>query len=82
MERFSWTEKVSNLEILARVKETLQILKHLEKSGGRILGHILMYVYSLLITLLKLLYKFITNIIEGQKEGRKRGNQERSIWIK
>jgi len=41
MERISWTDKVSNVEVLRRVEEDGQMLKMIQIRKNRWVGHIL-----------------------------------------
>lgn len=41
MKKISWTEKITNKEVLERVSESKSIRKSIQKRGNKLIGHIL-----------------------------------------
>ncbi|XP_048006632.1 uncharacterized protein LOC125241959 [Leguminivora glycinivorella] len=69
MEKISWTEKVTNEEVLNRVKEKRCILRTVECRRGNMLGHLLRHD------------EFIKIIIEGKVEGRRKRGKPRRAYM-
>ncbi|PZC74919.1 hypothetical protein B5X24_HaOG207024 [Helicoverpa armigera] len=70
MERISWTERVTNEEVLNRVGTKRQLLQNIEYRRGKMIGHLICHD------------DFIKNIVEGKVEGKRGRGRPRYSYIK
>ena len=69
MERISWTEMVTNEEVLQRINEKRNLMDTIEKRRGKMIGHLIRHD------------RFINNIMEGKIEGKRGRGRPRLSYI-
>ncbi|PZC78062.1 hypothetical protein B5X24_HaOG202597 [Helicoverpa armigera] len=70
MERISWTERISNEEVLSRIGSRRQLLHSIENRRGKMIGHLIRHD------------DFIKNIVEGKVEGKRGRGRPRYSYMK
>lgn len=69
MERISWTEKITNIEVLRRIQEKRILLTTIENRRGKMVGHLIRHD------------SFIKTIMEGKIEGKRGRGRPRISYM-
>ena len=72
MLRISWTEKVSNAEVLIRMRKGVEVLYDIKRRKLEYFGHVIRNKK----------YRLLQLVMEGKIEGRRRPGRRKTSWLR